>query len=286
MSSLNDQLNSFRSKVRNAPTVAKPVISDAAAARKRAASSLVAKANPSLNDDKSDLSDTSPAKKQKRSIVNYAQAANSGIGNHQSTQLVHAVEYIKRHDQPVKWKDIERYLSFPIEPLLKLMRNIDRIKIDDENQTASYVSEYNIYSADDLLSFLRAQKTFQGIQVKKLKDGWNGCLDAIDKLEKSEDIVVLRMKKENGPKYIWANTGGTIGGIDPAFTELWKKVKVPTASELPGLLEKAGLKPASVDPATVKKTNTPEKDRKQKKPRRGKITNTHLRGVLKDYSSI
>jgi transcription initiation factor TFIIE subunit beta len=54
----------------------------------------------------------------------------------------------------------------------------------------------------NLVTFLRSQQTYQGVPVKNLKDGWNGYVEAIDKLEKSKNIVVLRTKKENAPRYV------------------------------------------------------------------------------------
>lgn len=265
MASLNEQLNSFKKQMRNAPVLPqKRVVDQQSTGHSRESS-------------------PSPKKAKKANFV-YSQPASTGMGTHSSTQLVHAVEYVKKQDKPIKLSDLEGYLSFPIAPLLPLLRNIDRIKINERDRTIEYVSIYNIYSAEDLLAFLRAQSTFQGVPVKQLKDGWSGCLDAIEELEKKQDILVLRTKKENLPRYVWANRGGPIHSIDTAFTDLWAKAKVPTASELPGALEKLGLKPTSVDPATVKKVVKPTETRKQKKPRRGKITNTHMRGVLKDYS--
>ncbi|KAA8903414.1 hypothetical protein TRICI_005704 [Trichomonascus ciferrii] len=271
MSSLNDQLNSFKNKVKNAPTIQRRVVDSGAAKRSHQDSSL----------------STSPLKKKKTgnasSSIVYSQPKSTGVGTHSSTQLVHAVEYIKRQGKAVKLSDVEGYLSFPIQPLIPLLRNIDRIKLNEKEQTAQYVSVYNIYSAEDLLRYLHTQNTYQGVSVKQLKDGWNGCLDAVEQLEKEQKILVLRTKKENIPRFVWANKGGPLGGIDEAFTSLWATSKVPSSSELPGELEKAGLKPTSVDPATIKKAVKPTEERKQKKPRRGKITNTHLKGVLKDY---
>lgn len=49
------------------------------------------------------------------------------------------------------------------------------------------------------MTFLRSQQTFQGISVKQLKDGWNGCLVAIDELEKNGAILVLRTKRKIYP---------------------------------------------------------------------------------------
>jgi transcription initiation factor TFIIE subunit beta len=158
--------------------------------------------------------------------------------------------------------------------------------VNEAQRTAQYVSVYDIYTPEELLKFLRAQKSFQGVPVRALKDGWSGCLDAIEQLEKSGKLLVLRTKKENAPRLIWANVGGPVGGIDDKFLDLWKHTKVPSASELPAALERARLKPTSVDPATVKHQSSNKKgeEKKQKKPRRSKITNTHLgRGILKDY---
>ncbi|CAN6630676.1 transcription initiation factor IIE subunit beta [Trichomonascus vanleenenianus] len=266
--SLNDQLNSFRNKVRNAPTIQKRVIQEPSNEKKRNIDSLQT---------------AGTAAKKKKSNIVYSQPRSTGVGSHSSTQLVHAVEYIKRQDRKVKLSDVESYLSYPIAPLIPSLKRIDRIKINEADQTVEYVSIYNIYSADDLLRYLQGQPTFQGVAVKQLKDGWNGCNEAIETLESEQKIIVLRTKKENLPRYVWANIGGSIGGIDEAFTSLWSKAKVPSTSELPGALEKVGLKPTSVDPATIKKAVKKSESKKQKKPRRGKITNTHMSGILKDY---
>ena len=68
------------------------------------------------------------------------------------------------------------------------------------------------------------------------------------------------------------------------FKTIWHRIPLPNAAEVPGLLTKAGLKPTSVDPASIKKTNTKVERKRPKQRRAGKITNTHLAGVLKDYS--
>ena len=46
-----------------------------------------------------------------------------------------------------------------------------------------------------------------------------------------------------------------------------------------------GLKPTGADPNLIKK-QPQQKEKKQKKARRGKITNTHMKGILKDYSQL
>lgn len=230
-------------------------------------------------------STTSPKRKKTTpAAMAYAQAAaTSAAGRHLNTQVVDAVEYIKRADKAVPFEDVARYLSTSIDTLLPRLMNIDRIQINMSQKTAQYVSVFGIYTKEDLLTFLRRQETYQGISVKQLKDGWNGCLPAIEELEQNQEIIVIRTKKENTPRFVWANTGGALGGIDAEFMDIWSKVKVPEAPDLPSKLEEAGLKPTSVDPATIKSNKKTAGERKQKKPRRGKITNTHLGSLLKDY---
>ncbi|ANZ77214.1 Transcription initiation factor IIE subunit beta [Komagataella phaffii CBS 7435] len=206
-------------------------------------------------------------------------------GSHLSTQLHLAVEYIKKQDKEVSINELQRHMSMDIsKTLLPLLKNIDRIRYDPDRHTLEYMSLHNIRSAEDLLNYLRIQATFKGILVKELKDGWSGCLAAIAELEEEQKIIVLRTKKENVPRLVWANKGGKLGQIDDDFIEMWSKVKLPDAGNLQEELINNGLKPTSVDPSSIKRKVMHSQENKQKKPRRGKITNTHMKGILKDYS--
>lgn len=278
MSSLSEQLNSFRNKVKSNPAFPKKPSST----NLNSPQFTNVKRDTPEYDSSSLKGNSSP--KRKKGLV-FSQPANTGTGVHLGTQVVEAIKYIKSRDGPVEFKEIERYMSTPIDQLLPRLRRNDRIRIDNQKLTATYVSIFNIYSKEELLTFLRSQQTFQGIPIKQLKDGWNGCLAAVDELETSGDILVLRTKKENTPRYVWANTGGKLGGLDEEFVNIWNHTKVPDSADLPKELEKAHLKPTSVDPATIKSNKKSVSEKKQRKPRRGKITNTHLAGILKDYGS-
>ncbi|KAF6069656.1 TFIIE beta subunit core domain family protein, partial [Candida albicans] len=156
--------------------------------------------------------------------------------------------------------------------LLPLLNEIDRVKYDESKGTLEYVSLHNIRSSDDLLEFLRRQTTFKGTSVKELKDGWAGCVAAIDELESQGKIL-------------WANNGGELGYIDTEFKDMWDQVKLPEPDVLYQKLLDQGLKPTGADPNLIKK-QPQQKEKKQKKARRGKITNTHMKGILKDYSQL
>lgn len=266
MPSLNDQLNSFKARMRSAPVLGKRTAS-------------VAQATPQASN--SDSSSENELKKPKQ--MPFAQTIGHTSGSHRNTQFVHAMEYLKKVERPVSFEDLQNYLSFPVEPLLPLLRNNSHLRIKDG--TVTYISKLGVYSGEDLLRYLSQVKTFQGLPVRDLRDGWSGALPTIANLEAEQKIIVLRNRKDNSPRLIWLNKGGPIGKIDAKFVSLWQSARVPTASDLPGNLEKVGLKPSSVDPTKVKREVKSEQEKKPKRRApRSRITNTHMKGLLKDFS--
>lgn len=268
MSDLSSQLSAFKNRIRSGPSVAV----------RRAVTPKPA---------------TPPEQKRQGPVDTVAQAIKrqkqfdaSMSGSHLSTRLHLAVEYIKQHDAPVLVANLEGYLSLNVQDtLLPLLKEIDRIRYDPVAKTFEYMSLHNIGSADDLLNFLRSQPTFKGTSVKELRDGWSGCMDAIASLEEDNKILVLRNKKENTPRLVWANLGGDIGTIDPEFVTMWNSIRVPDRDSLYQALVDNLLKPTGADPHDLKK-KPQQQEKKKKKARRGKITNTHMKGILKDYSQL
>ncbi|SCW03196.1 LAFE_0G05116g1_1 [Lachancea fermentati] len=224
----------------------------------------------------------SPAPKKAKTVINNSEG--SLTGTHLSTKLLLATEYIQERGEAVPIEQIESYLSLPAENnVIPLLKNINKIKFDPKYNTLQYVSIYDVHSAEELLKLLRTQVTFKGISCKELKDGWPQCNEVIDELESKNRVLVLRTKKDNQPRFVWYNFGGSLGGVDDDFVKMWETCKLPQRGELPRKLTDLGLKPASVDPATVKKQST-RVEVKKRKSRKGKITNTHMAGILKDYS--
>lgn len=264
--SLNDQLNSFKQKVRHAPVLGKRVVDQPR--------------TPGVPES----GDASEPLSKKSKVAVHSQPASTGMGQHRNTQVVHAVEYLKKLETPVLFRDLESYLSGSLQPLIPLLQNNPNLRVDLRNQTVTYVSKLGIYSGEDLLRYLLNQKTFSGLSVKELKDGWSGALPTISRLENDHKLLVLRNKKDNSPRMVWPNTEQGIGSMDARFVSLWQSAKVPTASDLPRMLEKAGLKPSSVDPSEMKQKPRQEPEKKQRRAPRSKITNVHMRGLLKDFS--
>lgn len=271
MSDLLQNLNAFRNKVKTAPVLPTKKFStpppSTPSTTPAAAPKPVAKQDSTSNDDND----------------NYNRVHDTT--SHLSTKLLLAVEYIKEH-HIVTIKQLSSYLNLQNEQnnkLISLIKNLDKIKYIPSTQSLEYVSIHNIKSKQELVVFLKTQPTFKGIQVKELKDGWSDCVKSINELEAQGQILVLRTKKDNHPRLVWPNLGTKLGSIDDEFVKLWQSIKLPEPSDLPRLLNDRGLKPASVDPASIKKDTQPQQQKKRK-TRKGKITNIHMAGILKDYS--
>ncbi|KAG7741783.1 hypothetical protein KL930_000300 [Ogataea haglerorum] len=263
------QLSQFRKTVRNSSTTLP-------SQRRIVDKSSLKRSNDALNDDETKRPRTS----------DYDSAPASSL----SIRLMTASDFIKTSDHPVKIDELQQHIKCKVDPkLLKVLTNVDRIKYDPVNQTLEYLSLHNIKTGDDLIKVLENQPTFSGLSVKQLKDGWNGCLETLAQLEKEEKIIVHKTKKENAPRHIWLNVGfyKLENVVEPEFYDMWAKIKVPKGDDLVRQLIETGSKPTNVDPDSVKsKKVAPVQERKQKKARRGKITNTHMKGILKDYSKM
>jgi transcription initiation factor TFIIE subunit beta len=226
----------------------------------------------------------------------YSQPANTGFGVSLPTQLFYTEEYLKEKDQPLSFKDIWSYLSIPLdsdttEADLRHHLQSGRVKVIYDPKgfggrgNYRYKSKHNVRSGEQLKGYLQRQKTMQGIDVKELRDGWKGSLPAIDELERNHEILVTRNKKNLDAKSVWADDPSLRQDIEPEFKTLWQQVPIPpTPEELRTKLLQAGLKP-STEKKIISTIIT--KQKKKKGPRKGgRQTNTHMQGLLKDYSHL
>ncbi|KAF3908598.1 hypothetical protein ABW21_db0209822 [Orbilia brochopaga] len=224
-------------------------------------------------------------KKAAKSNVVYSQPADTGMGQYIMTQVLHLVEHLKAAEVPLTRAQLEEFLQKPLDnTMIQVLRSHDKLVFNESTDTYAFKPLHNIRSAQQLLTHLQAGTTAQGLSVKELKDGWAGALQTIDELEATKDILVTRTKKDGQARMVWINDKSLNVKIDDEFKNIWEKIVIPPAPELPGELERAGLKPTSVDPATIKNAMQKDTSKKTKKPRRGRITNTHLAGMLRDYN--
>ncbi|QLQ78588.1 hypothetical protein HG537_0A08350 [Torulaspora globosa] len=295
-------LNAFKSKVKSPPVL--PTKSGSTSSNGNVSKSSPKKrtvvqrderdidgGEPALNKDKENEEEEdeeeSPSKKVRPGSLAAAalQANQTDISkSHDSSKLLWATEYIQKKGKPVLVNELMDYLSMKKDDkVLELLKKLDKIQHDPKKGTFKYMSTYDVHSAQELLNLLRSQVTFKGISCKELKDGWPQCDETINELEEESKILVLRTKKDKTPRYVWYNNGGELNRIGEDFVKMWENVQLPQFAELPRKLQDLGLKPASVDPATIKRQTT-RVEVKKKKQRRGKITNIHMAGILKDYS--
>lgn len=296
-------LNAFKNKVKSAPVI--PTKKITSPLKKRLASqvkqeekddeiSILKEENRSLSKSpevmeilSDDDYDSSPSKKVRPGSIAAAalQASQTSISkSHDSSKLLWATEYIQKKGKPVPMNELMDYLSMSSnDKVLELLKKLEKIQYDPKKNAFKYMSTYDVHSASELINLLRSQVTFKGISCKELKDGWPQCDETINELEEESKILVLRTKKDKTPRYVWYNNGGDLHRIDDEFIKMWENVQLPQFAELPRKLQDLGLKPASVDPASIKRQGH-KVEVKKKKQRRGKVTNTHMAGILKDYS--
>ncbi|EPX71917.1 transcription factor TFIIE beta subunit [Schizosaccharomyces octosporus yFS286] len=282
MSSLSEQLSSFKKKVANQPVYAKPQVHTSTSPAPSVRSNT-------RNESASAGSSPGLTLKKRRSKANlvYSQPADSGVGTHYLSQLHYAVEYLKERNDPKTAEEIASYLSTPLTPmLLKLLKKNERIYYDERTETFAFKPLHNIRSAPGLLAYLDSQKTHTGMSIKELRDGWPNVVAELEELEKQGEVLLLRTRKDGIPRMVWRNDKSSNCVIDKEFQNVWHEIPIPPTLDLASELGKYGLKPTSVDPSTIKRP-VASAAQKQKKPktRRGKVTNTHL-NILRDYSSM
>jgi transcription initiation factor TFIIE subunit beta len=276
MTSLDAQLAAFKQRAQ-----AQPVLPRAVVRLQPPTSDPVTAYSPSPGDTTDPAGP--PRKRQKTTIV-YSQPKDTGMGQHLFTQLTYAVDYLKNHSEPISAEKIAGYLSTTMTPaFMHLLQHNPKITYHADTDLYEFRPLHNIRNASSLLATLASTHTGAGLVVKELKDGYPNVEEDLKTLEGRGEVLVIRGKKDGLARMVWYNDPQLNVGISDEFKELWGGLKVPDAADLPRELEKAGMTPASVDPRTIKRAVV-EKEKKRKGRRRGKITNTHLVGILRDYS--
>jgi transcription initiation factor TFIIE subunit beta len=282
MTSLDAQVAAFKQRAQAQPVLARAVV------RLHPPSStevidLTGNA-PSTPDERDSMTPEQPSKKRQKTSVVYSQPKDTGMGQHLFTQLTYAVDYLKTHS-PITADEIARYLSTSMTPsFLYLLRNNPKITYDADSDLYEFRPLHNIRNPSSLLATLANSPTGAGLVVKELKDGYPNIDEDLKTLEQQGKVLVTRGKKDGLARMVWYNDPKLNVSISEEFKELYHSLKVPDAADLPRELEKAGMTPASVDPRTIKRAVV-EKEKKKRGRRRGKITNTHLVGILRDYNT-
>ncbi|KAF9885205.1 hypothetical protein FE257_000656 [Aspergillus nanangensis] len=251
---------------------------------------------PSATSTPTPGSDAAKRKRHDADIV-YSQPANTGTGKDIMTQVIFAIEHMKSKGIPLKFNDIVSYLSLQhrandqgyVQALRSILQMHEKVQYDPSGAngegTFSFRPPHNIRSAEQLLQKLQAQSTGAGMSVRELREGWPNVEDTINALEKEGKLLVTRNKKDDHAKMVWANDPSLVQHFDDEFRQIWEKIKVPDQQAVKEELEKAGITPTNKNKVVKARQNYEHK--KVKKPRRsGKTTNTHMMGILRDYSHL
>jgi transcription initiation factor TFIIE subunit beta len=224
--------------------------------------------------------------------VVYSQPQDTGTGEHVFTRLTYVNDFLReRKDKWHTFDDIMEYLNIPPghiqrEQLRQLMRadnQGNRISWDSANERYKYKSKLSIHDRAQLKGHFQTQKSAMGLQIKDLKDGWSTVADDITKMEEKKEVLVRRAK-DGVPKTVWGNDPSLMLPMDPVFAKAWHSVQVP---DNPDELRKALLANKLTAATQAKVIVAAPTTKKKKGPRRGgKQTNTHMIGILKDFSGM
>ncbi|KAK3955072.1 hypothetical protein QBC32DRAFT_61271 [Pseudoneurospora amorphoporcata] len=232
----------------------------------------------------------------------YSQPAATGTGLNIITQVTYAIAWLRGKDEPRTYLEILGHLSglhwsaSYQEEFVEAMRRTREIQwIPDPNlseqtwQSGTYLHRPKVpgvRNKTQLLAYLQKKTDASCVGVKELKDGWPDCEKAINELEAEHKILVIRIKKEGLPRYVWLDDPSLFHEVDPELKVMWQKVEVPGTDTIVQRLKAASQKPASEDPRD-KMTSAPKAEKKKRAQRRtGKATNTHMEHLLKDYSHM
>lgn len=158
------------------------------------------------------------------------------------------------------------------------------VAINEVDKTYRYKPPYNIRSPEQLIAYFQSQSDIQAIEVAKLKKGWADCEPSIDKLETEHKLVVIRNKKDNTPRVIFADDPTLFAPLDKDFVDLWMGIQLPPKDDIIRFLIQAKRTPAGQVAENKAVAKTKAKARKSRQS--NKQTNKHMAGLFRDYSAL
>ncbi|CAH0052829.1 unnamed protein product [Clonostachys solani] len=253
----------------------------------------------------SDTANTPTAKRKRDAVAEiWSQPQLTGYGAEVKTQMTFAVDYLKKKGEPKSVTDIIDHLSLRHfaeqhkKELVDGLRGHPRVDWKPDTnlseqtwKTGTYTHRPIIPGVKDgisLLAHLQRKTDASSVAVKDLKDGWPDCEDTLTELERKHKVLVVRTKKDNFPRYVWADDSSLHHKVEPEFQVMWQRVPIPSLDDMHRKLVSVGQKPTSDDPHKGG-AGGPAKPKQQKKragKRIGKATNVHMAHLMQDYSGM
>ena len=244
---------------------------------------------PQTSNAKTDLKRKRP---EPANIV-YSQPADTGVGTSLATNITYAIDHLKTKGVPLSLPDVIGYLSIQNHEakrkkyVAQILQSHPKVRYDpagfDGKGAYSFRPFHDISNSVQLLAYLQAQRTAQGLSVKELKEGWPNVEEEIDRMESEHKLLVTRNKKDRTPKMVWADDPSLHVEFDQEFKNIWHEIRLIDPPATIEFLEKHLLTPTNKSAPQVVAPKVPKK--KVKKSRIStKMTNTHMTGLLRDFS--
>merc|ERR1711939_203273 len=245
---------------------------------------------------------------------------SQSVGSELMSRVVAAKDYLRDRRPAMKTlDDILSFLSIPTNEKTTKTYNMMRRALQSNERTEfipapesgalkkeafRYRPMVPVSNPDELREYLvrMSLESARGLLVKDLKDGWPDCGPAIDELERQGYVLVVRNKKDNTPKLLYADDPSFyppsrfppsdpaavphVGFVDQDLKDQWAKLKLPAnENDIRTELERAGITPTSQVKEVKPIGGTGRKEKKVRKEKKNaKKTNVHMAGILKDYS--
>jgi len=212
------------------------------------------------------------------------------------TQLVYAVDHLKKHGNPMRLQELAIVTDTPLlsDPgLLEKFKAHDRVVHDPKTDLYSYRNDYTFKNkAALLIEIQRHTRHGGGLSVRTLKESWKEAPQAIEELEKEGDVLVTRTVKDGQMRLVFWNevrpdeeSGGM--PVEQEFQQLWRNLTVPDDTDLLKSLASEGLQATAAEIVIPKLPTGKKKGKKSgAKQRQSRITNVHLKGdidLTRDY---
>ena len=225
----------------------------------------------------------------------YSQPAATGTGSDVRTKVLFAIDSLKTKSPasiPAATLIADNIRGPEQTPELvsrfrQFLNANEKVSYNKETDSYSFRPVHDIFNADDLIGFLQSQTTAIGLNVRDLKDGWNDVEKTIDQLEKDQKLLVVRNKKDNHAKMVWADDPTLHAPMDEEFVKFWEDIQMPSGGHEAIVKELKQKGMSSAGSGTAPAAKVVKKEKPKKKIRRGgKVTNTHMQGILRDYSHL
>ncbi|KAI2621948.1 transcription initiation factor IIE, beta subunit [Hypomontagnella submonticulosa] len=232
-------------------------------------------------------------------------AQSQSTGTHINTQVMYAIEFLKAKGTPKTLQEILNHISLQHAPEEQHKNLVDKMKVHSQVQfiptpkakaaadqqtpawrTGTYQFKPTlpgVTSKVKLLEYLQSKKDASGTQLKDIKDGWPDCDEAINELEAEHKIIGVRTKREQMPRYIWLDNPELHHKVEDDFREMWTRVALPPAEEMPRKLKALGQKATSDGPKHLNIGHKAPPKRKKASRVQKKFENEHMRNIFEQH---